>query len=45
MEESLIKFCIENNLPFVIEFPNPWYEDYDSWLKEYNSDTSAPHLK
>ena len=25
MNESLVKFCIDNGLPFVIRFPEPWY--------------------
>lgn len=36
MDETLVKFCIENELPFAVEFPEPWF-------KEYNLDTSAGH--
>lgn len=24
-EEELRDFCIEHNLPFTVEFPEPWY--------------------
>ena len=40
MDESLIKFCIENGLPFVITFDKPWI---NTPLEEYNTDTSAQH--
>ena len=36
MDEILVKFCIENGLPFAVKFP-------ESWFKEYNLDTSAGH--
>lgn len=38
MDKDLIKFCIENGLPFVITFDEPWV-NYP--LEEYNTDTSA----
>ena len=40
MDESLIQFCIENGLPFVITFDKPWI---NTSLEEYNTDTSAGH--
>lgn len=40
MDESLIQFCIENGLPFVITFDKPWI---NTPLEEYNTDTSAGH--
>ena len=40
MDESLIQFCIENGLPFVITFDKPWINEP---LEEYNTDTSAGH--
>ena len=40
MDESLIQFCIENGLPFVITFDKPWI---NIPLEEYNTDTSAGH--
>lgn len=40
MDESLIQFCIENGLPFVITFDKPWI---NTPLEEYNIDTSAGH--
>ena len=40
MDESLIQFCIENGLPFVITFDKPWI---NTPLEEYNTDMSAGH--
>ena len=40
MDESLIQFCIENGLPFVITFDKPWI---NAPLEEYNTDMSAGH--
>ena len=41
MDKNLIKFCIENGLPFIITFDKPWI---NASLEEYNIDTSAGHL-
>ena len=38
MDKDLIMFCVENGLPFVITFDEPW-ANYP--LEEYNTDTSA----
>lgn len=40
MDKNLIKFCIENGLPFIITFDKPWINDP---LEEYNTDTSTGH--
>ena len=40
MDKSLIKFCIEKDLPFVITFDKPWI---NTPLEEYNTDTSTGH--
>ena len=40
MDKDLIAFCIENGLPFVITFDEPWTNNP---LEEYNTDTSAEH--
>ena len=42
MDKDLIKFCIENGLPFIITFDEPWV-NYP--LEEYNTDTSALHCQ
>ena len=38
MDKNLIEFCIENGLPFVITFDEPWTNNP---LEEYTIDTSA----
>ena len=40
MDESLIQFCIENGLPFVITFDKPWI---NTPLEEDKTGTSAGH--
>ena len=42
MDKDLIKFCIENGLPFIITFDKSWINNS---LEEYNTDTSAEHPK
>ena len=42
MDKDLIKFCIENGLPFIITFDKPWL---NIPLEEYNTDTSALHYQ
>lgn len=42
MDKNLIQFCIENGLPFVITFDEPFVNDP---FKEYNTDTSALHYQ
>lgn len=42
MDKDLIKFCIENGLPFIITFDKPWLIDP---LEEYTTDTSALHYQ
>lgn len=42
MDKDLIKFCIENGLPFIITFNKPWL---NVPLEEYNIDTSALHYQ
>ena len=42
MDKNLITFCIENGLPFVIAFDEPWANNP---LEEYNTDTSALHYQ
>jgi hypothetical protein len=34
MNEDLIQFYIEHNIPFTITFSKPWYNDYSESISD-----------